>query len=563
MKVSEMKYERIDVDRACETVARLTDRMKKAASGREMADIRNECIEEAKKIQTMSSLCYIRFTLNTLDKFYLAEKEYYDENAPRFSAAAVEFNRAFLSNPHIGETLDLINPNVAKVYELALKIMDEKIIPELVEESRLVTEYDRLMSETMFEYKGRSMPLSVLRKYFDDGNRNVRRESMEVLGKTLSGLSKSLDGIFDKLVHVRADMAKKMGFKSFAEMGDCQMGRYSYGRKEIGKFRRSVATDVTPIIAKHKKAIAEKLGIDKIMLYDNEVCFRNGNPEPVIDSKRMFSAAREMYRDMGKETGEFIDAMLAAEAFDVYAKKGKWGGGYCTSIDSYGQPFILANFNGSSGDVDVLTHEAGHALAYYEMFENGVDYELNLGTMSVAEIHSMAMEFLAWKYTDKFFGKRAEDYKYMHLMSSLTFIPYGTMVDEFQEICYDNPDMTPSERNKEWQKLDIYYRPYLSSDGIPYLEKGTRWQYQMHIYENPMYYIDYCLSQSVAHQILMLTQKDYKTAFDLYMNLLKKGGELPFGELVESVGLKNPLEEGALRSVCGEIDELLGKLAND
>ena len=76
MKVSEMKYERIDVDRACETAARLTDRMKKAASGREMADIRNECIEVAKKIQTMSSLCYIRFTLNTLDKFHLADKEY-------------------------------------------------------------------------------------------------------------------------------------------------------------------------------------------------------------------------------------------------------------------------------------------------------------------------------------------------------------------------------------------------------------------------------------------------------------------------------------------------------
>lgn len=563
MKISEMKYERIDVDRACETVKKLTERMRKAASGREMSEIRNECIEEAKKIQTMSSLCYIRFTLNTSDEFYLGEKTYYDENSPRFSSAAVEFNRAFLSNPHLSEALGLMNPNVAKVYELELGIMDEKIIPELVEESRLVTEYDRLMSETTFEFKGREMPLSVLRKYFDDRDRKIRRASMEALGKTLSGISGSLDGIFDKLVRVRAKMARKMGFKSFAEMGDCQMGRYSYGRKEIGKFRDAVASDVTPLVAKHKKSIAAKLGLDEIMLYDNEICFKEGNPEPILSPKQMFAAAREMYRDMGEETGAFIDSMLAADAFDVYARKGKWGGGYCTSIDDYKQPFILANFNGSSGDVDVLTHEAGHALAYYKMFENNVDYELNLGTMSVAEIHSMAMEFLAWKYMDKFFGKRAQDYKYMHLMSSLTFIPYGAMVDEFQEICYENPDMTPSERNKEWQKLDIYYRPYLSTKGIPYIENGTRWQYQMHIYENPMYYIDYCLSQSVAHQILVRSQKDYKSAFELYMTLLGKGGELPFGQLVQSVGLKDPLGEGALKTACEEIDALLLRLSND
>lgn len=560
MKVKDMKYERIDIDKACAEVSDLAEKMKNAGSGKEMAEIRERSITLSKHIQTMTSLCNIRFTLNTGDEYYLAEKQYYDENLPKLAACGSKFNRAFLHNVHVGEALELMNPNVAKIYELTLRTMDEKIVPDLAEESALVTEYDRLMSETLFRFDGEEMPLSMLRKYFDDADRDVRRKAMETAGKRLARESSALDGLFDKLVKVRSRMASKLGFGSYAEMGDCMMGRYSYGRKEIRIFRDEIENSVVPLVAKLKRKRAAALGIDTIKLYDNEVYFRIGNPEPVIDAKAMFAAAKDIYHDMGEATAKFIDEMLDADAFDVFPRAGKWGGGYCTSVDDYGQPFILANFNGSSGDVDVLTHEAGHALAFYEMFRSGADYELNLGTMSIAEIHSMAMEFFAWKYMDKFFGKRARDYKYMHLFSSLTFLPYGTQVDEFQEICYENPDLTPAERNAVWSELDEKYRPYLTSNGIPYFERGTRWQYQMHIYENPMYYIDYCLAQSVAHSFLALSLRDYDDAFSRYTALVSKAGSLPFSQLVESAGLPDPLKQGALTATTAELAEILQKL---
>lgn len=555
-----MPYERIDIDKACETIKELTGKMKYAASGNEMIRLREQSILLARHIQSMTSLCNIRFTLNTTDEYYLSEKQYYDANLPKLAAEGAKFNKAFLHNEHINEALEKINPNVAKVYELTLKTMDEKIVPDLSEESALVTEYDRLMSETLFRFGREEMPLSMLRKYFDDADREVRRKAMETAGKRLAREASKLDGLFDKLVKVRSRMADKLGFSSYAEMGDCMMGRYSYGRKEIRVFRDEVEKNIVPLVAKLKRKRASQLGISDIKLYDNEVYFRQGNPEPILGAEEMFAAAKEMYHDMGAATAEFIDNMLAADAFDVFPRAGKWGGGYCTSVDDYGQPFILANFNGSSGDVDVLTHEAGHALAFYEMFKGGSDYELNLGTMSVAEIHSMAMEFFAWKYMDKFFGKRARDYKYMHLFSSLTFLPYGTEVDEFQEICYENPDLTPAERNELWKDLDKKYRPYLNANGIPYFERGTRWQYQMHIYENPMYYIDYCLSQSVAHSFLSLSLKNYNDAFARYMKLVSEAGSLPFGELVENAGLPNPLKPGALTSTTSELSDILDKL---
>ena len=57
--------------------------------------------------------------------------------------------------------------------------------------------------------------------------------------------------------------------------------------------------------------------------------------------------------------------MLSSGLFDVLSRDGKASGGYCTSIPDYNSPFVFANFNGTAGDVEVLTHECGHALNSY------------------------------------------------------------------------------------------------------------------------------------------------------------------------------------------------------
>lgn len=179
VKVKDMEYRRADIDAACAEFASAAERVKRASSGRELADIRNEIIALTKHIRTMNSLCYIRFTLNTRDEYYLAEKTYYDENLPKLAATAVGFNKAFLASPHLPVALELMNPNVAKAYELAIKVTDEKIVADMAEEAALVTEYDRLMSEMDFRFRGKRMPLSMLRKYFDDADRDVRRKATE------------------------------------------------------------------------------------------------------------------------------------------------------------------------------------------------------------------------------------------------------------------------------------------------------------------------------------------------------------------------------------------------
>ncbi len=555
-KVSELHYERIGKEDILSAIETHTKQIQTARSGKELAQIRESCLTHVHRYQTMFSLAYVRFTLNTRDAFYSKEKDYYDETTPTVNAAFVKFQKAFLESPHREEAKQYVHPLIFPQYECSIQCTGDGAVPYKIEENKIVTEYTKLMAETLFTFDGEKMPLSALKKYFVDPDRNIRKKAYTVLGNTLAGIGDKLDDIFDRLVKVRTATAKVLGYENYVALGDNIMGRISYNREMLRAFRENVLRDIVPLVAARKADVARSLQIDQMMLYDNETYFPCGNPAPILDAQAMFAAGKEMYHAMGAETGAFFDMMLQTEAFDVFPREGKWGGGYMDSFIDYRQPFILANFNGTSDDVDVLTHEAGHAFAAYMDFCQNHDLDLGLG-METAETHSMSMEFFCHKYMDKFFGKRADDYRYAHLFDALAFLPYGTIVDYFQELVYTHPEMSPAERNALWKKLETQFRPWLSADGIPYLENGTRWQYQMHIYESPLYYIDYCLAQSVALQFYLKSRESYDDAFAAYLRFVKTGATEEFPALVRHAGLRSPFDDGALSDVATETEKLL------
>lgn len=562
MKVSQLPYNRCTIEYIKENMGNAIEKIKNAKSACEVLSARKEYLEVMSEFSTQYSLSNCRYTLNTKDEFYLVEKDYYDEIAPQAEEYSVMYSQAMLESPFRKELEEKLSPVLFKSFEVAAKSMSPAIIPQMQEENRLVTEYSTFMSELTFEYEGKTIPLTILRKYMTDDNRDTRKKAYEVLGNRLSEVADTLDTIFDKLVLVRDEMARAMGYENFVELGYYRMGRLDYDKKMVSKYRENILKDIVPVVTKLKNSIAKKHGIDKFMLYDDCVTVLGGNPKPCHDADGIFEAAKQMYHEMSEDTAKFFDMMLENEAFDVFSREGKWGGGYCTSFDKYKQPFILANFNGTAADVDVMTHECGHAFADYMTADNELK-ELGIGGMETAECHSMSMEFFAWKYIDKFFGQKAKEYKFKHLTDALSFLPYGIIVDYFQHIVYENPSLTPAQRKAEWKKLEETFRPWLCIDGIPYLELGTRWQYQMHIYESPFYYIDYTLAQTIAFQFLLLSLENYDKAFETYFKFLCHGGELMFTQLVKEAGLTSPFEEGALYDIGQKISSLIDKLEQD
>jgi len=556
MKVSQLPYERVTLEHVKAVMEDVIARIRAAESVGEILKAREDYLALLCEYGTNSNLAYTRYTLNTVDPFYIAENTYYDEIGPSVQNYMAQYATALLDSPFRAELEKQLSPVLFQSMEVARKSISPEILEDMVEENKLVREYSDLMSGMEFTFRGETMPRAMLMKYAKDADRDTRRACYEVLGRGLEAHKAELDGIYDKLVHVRDRMAKKMGYKNFVELGYYRMGRLCYDENMVAAFRENILNDIVPVVSRLRTENAKRLGIDAYMFYDDGVIIPGGDPKP-LGKEEIFAAAKTMYHAMGEETAAFIDNMLENEAFDVESRKNKWGGGYCTEFPKFRQPFILANFNGTAGDVDVVTHEAGHALNAWLIMDNRFALDLGCGGMETAETHSMSMEFFAWPYMESFFGEDAEKYKFMHALESFSFIPYGTIVDYFQHIVYENPDMTPDERDAAWLELEKQFRPYLSMEGMPYLEKGTRWQYQMHIYEMPFYYIDYCLAQTAAFQFLLASRDDYHDAFARYLRLSRQGGEKVWTELLAEAGFPSPFEPGSLSELASRVEALL------
>ena len=559
VKISDMEYRRAIKEDVISSIEACLKMVEEAKDYKDLLCAREKYNADSFALGTMVRLAHTRLNLNSKDEFYSGEMDYYNSALPEIQMYDIKFSKAFLSSPYLNEAREHLNPLVITMMELSLKTADERILEEMQTENMLTTEYGKFVSELTYDFRGEKVTLGTLRGYMQDNNRATRKEAYEALGKTLKANGEYIDNLFDKMVKNRHAMAVKLGYESYVDLGYNIMQRTCYDKNMVAVFRENVLNDIVPVVTRLKDAISKKLNLGKMMLYDDNTYSEN-DPKPILDAKGILEAGRQMYHEMSPETSTFIDMMFESDAFDVMPREGKWTGGYMTFFPIYKQPFIFANFNGTTADVDVITHEAGHAFAYYVGAED-MTPELQLGGMETAETHSMSMEFFAWKYIDKFFGDGADAYKYKHLFSALAFIPYGTIVDYFQEEVYKNPNMTPAQRKALWHDLEAKFRPWMSSEGIEYLEEGTRWQYQNHIFQSPFYYIDYCLAQTVAFEFLKLSLENYDEALKTYIAHAKRTGNYGITDLVKLAGLKSPFEKGALHDVAVFCEKLLDSLA--
>ncbi len=548
MKISEIPYKRMEIEQAKVDFNKIFEAFDKAQNADEQIAIYDQYIKLIKDFQTYFSLAYIRFTQNVEDKFYSDEKDYYDKNMPLFSEMAIKFLDKLVKSTFRKELEEKLSPLLFNRYETELMTFNPVIIEDLQEENLVVTEYVKLMSSAKVEFKGETLSITQLNKYKFAKDRQTRKLAFDTHGAFLEKNSATIDRIFDDLVKIRTRMAKKLGYRDYVELAYLIRNRNSYDRKDIADFRNQVLTDIVPAVSKLRKKQKKELGIDKIMIYDDQIVLKDGDPTPKGTPEEIMESGKKMYYLMSELTKEFFDFMLEHDSFDVMARKGKSGGGYCTNLPNFKLPFIFSNFNGTSGDIDVLTHEAGHA--FFEYVSRGRRlFDLQVGSgMETYEVHSMSMEFFAWNYLDLFYDDPTS-YKRNHFASAFGFLPYGTIVDYFQHIMYENPDLTPLERNQVWLDLESKFRPEISYEGVTYFEKGTRWQYQAHIFEHPFYYIDYCLAQTVALNFLVLIGKDRKAAWDKYMEFLKNSS-LKFTDILDKVDIESPFSDGVLKEAA-------------
>ncbi|MDR2599442.1 MAG: M3 family oligoendopeptidase [Oscillospiraceae bacterium] len=556
MKFSQIPYERPDVEKLTTESEALINAVKNAKSAAEVLELHKDFTKTSKNLYTLNALVYIRHTLNTKDEFYDKENDFFDQTGPIFTKMGLGFYSEIVKSPFRAELEKELGHLWFVNAELKLKGFDPKIIEEMQKENALKSKYNKLMASAEFDFDGKKLNLSQLRAYMLSPDREVRQAAYKKRTEFFVKNEKELDEIYDELVKLRHLMAEKLGYNNFVELGYIWQGRNCYDALTVKRFRDQVKSTLVPYVGKLHEQRRKDLGVEKLKYYDEDVYFANGNPTPKGTPEEMFKAGEKMYDELSPETREFFEYMQENELFDVLAKEGKSGGGYCHFLPDYGSPFIFANFNGTSEDIDVLTHECGHALCSY-LSRNIEPIEYMDYTYDIAEIHSMAMEFFTGGWMNLFFKEETDNFLKMQLTSALVFIPYGCMVDEFQHIVYDNPDMTPTERKEAWQKLENEYKPHLDFDGDEFFGKGGHWQRQPHIYERPFYYIDYCLAQTCAVQYRLWMNENLDASWKSYIDLLKKAGTKTFIQVVAEAGLESPFEGKCVEKIVKGVSEIL------
>lgn len=558
MKFKEFKYERPDLE---SFKNRMNKQLILIATGNtlevELTAIKN-VFDLHDEISTQVELVGIRNTLDTTDKFYEKEQEFFDENMPHLQQLEQMFLKKLLESTHREELVKEFGTLIFEKGELAQKTFSPEIIKELQQENKLSTEYSKLLAGAEIKFQGGTYNLSQMRPFMQDKNRETRHQAQLIVSAFFEENEDHIDRIYDDMVKLRHTIAKKLGYENFVQLGYDRFGRTDYNHIDVKGYRDQIFESVVPLVVELTARKAKRLGISEPKSYDLALSFLSGNPTPKGDSTWQVNHAKEMYKEMSPETDEFFNFMLNHDLLDLDAKPGKAGGGYCTYLPTYDAPFIFANFNGTAGDVDVLTHEAGHAFQVYSSRSHIPEYRWP--TMEAAEIHSMSMEFLAWPWIHKFFEEDTDKYLFNHLAGAISFLPYGVLVDEFQHEIYENPELSKAERKALWRKIEKKYLPFKDYGDDAFMEKGTFWYRQGHIFGAPFYYIDYTLAQVCAFQFWVKSQENHQAAFDQYLELCKLGGSKSFVDLVESAKLRNPFKKGVVKDIIAPIKAYLDNI---
>lgn len=551
MKFADISFTRADFDAAARFYASAAERLSAAGSFEEAEAVFLEVEDFSAKFDTALTVANIRHDIDTRDEFYDAEVAYIDEHAPELEEYVQRWQDALLKTPYRAAFEEKYNRVMFLNAEIDARTFSPEIVPELQRENALTTEYSKLLAGAQIPFEGGVYTLSQLTPIKQDADASRRAAAWAAEDAWYAMHAESLDAIYAELVTLRDKMGRKLGHDGYIPLGYDRMQRNCYDKADVERFRAAVVDYIVPIAYSVYETVAKRLGKSLPMGYaECAMWFTDGNARPVGTPEDILEAGRSFYHELSGETAEFIDHMLENGMMDVLSRPGKAGGGYCTTLTAYKTPYIFANFNGTSGDVEVITHEAGHAFASWTS-RDIVPAESSSPSLEGCEVHSMSMEFFAEPWAERFFGADADKFRWQHLADAVTFIPYGTLVDHFQHECYEHPEYTPEQRNAAWSRLAAVYMPWLKpEESLGFYSSGRAWQRQRHIYISPFYYIDYCLAQTVSLEFWAMIKRDKAAAWEKYMAYTRLGGTLTFRELLDRAGLDSPFEPETLKAVA-------------
>jgi len=559
MKFLEYEYKRPNLEELKKDFLLAIDKFQQGKT----LEIQNENLKKIVKLRndflTQSEIAGIRYSIDTRDTFYEAEQDFFDQAMPEYEGLVSTFYKALIKSPFKEDLKKQWGELLFNIAQQQIKTYSDEVLEDLKTENKLASQYTKLLSSAKIPFRGETHTIPQMRPFMMDEDREIRQIAADLVAEFFEANESKFDEIYDKMVKTRHEIAIKLGYENFVDLAYDRLGRTDYNSSQVKVYREAIKSYVVAIAEELRVKQSKRLGLEELKYYDLVISFRTGNARPKGSPEEILEQGKAMYSELSPETTEFFNFMLEHELMDLLSKEGKSPGGYCTFINNYKAPFIFSNFNGTADDIDVLTHEAGHAFQVY-MSKNYELPEYIWPTFEACEIHSMSMEFLTHPWMKNFFGEDTEKYYFNHVNESFTFLPYGVTVDEFQHFVYENPKASPEERKEAWRNCERKYMPSTDYTGNEFLDKGTYWFRQGHIFKDPFYYIDYTLAQICAFQFWKKSEEDSDLAWKDYLALCKKGGSDSFLNLVSEANLNSPFEPETIKEVASFVKKHLDEI---
>ncbi len=211
---SKIEYKRPDMGELKKNLNKLLDQFKKAKNYEEARATFLAYEKASGHFETIYVVASIRNTLDTTDKFYDGEMQFFNRAVAQLMPISKSFTEALLNSPFATRFEREFGRQLFTLAQIDQKTQSTKIISDLIHQGNLENEYKKITAACKTTFRGEEVNFYGLLKHMESADREERKEAYLAWAKLYEDISEKLDHQYDKLIKVRVRMAKKNGIRS-------------------------------------------------------------------------------------------------------------------------------------------------------------------------------------------------------------------------------------------------------------------------------------------------------------------------------------------------------------
>ena len=524
----EMTYVHIDGTDFFADIDALTD-AGQAGDSEDVLRLYDSLYDRFALVNTMSSITYIRNSIDVTDPYWADEMVYCDTLNQQMRDALADACHQVMDGPCGDALAQRVGESAARYFrEYAPKT--ERELELAARETELITQYNAKMAaldQVVFPYQDQDWTLERLRA---EAQTLDRATYNDIYYGIFDAAARDVGEVFRELVSVRTEMARLRGYEDY--------NHYAY--EEL--YDRSYTPEQAQVLLDQAQIICREFlgGLAGSPVSSRPVtCLF-----PLDDQEQMLDV---LHRYVGQVDPVFDESWQRLADYglcDIAAGPSRASGAFTIELPSFGDSaFIYGSRTGSASALETLFHEFGHFTAITLCPDTNLAAGGNC--TDLAEIHSTGLELLSMQFYDELYGEDADTARFNTLSSALSIVTGQSFYAQFEAAVYAQPDMT-------LEQIGLTYDQLLEDYGYGAAGRPNQtWIQVPHFFSSPDYIVSYVAAAMASLQIWAAAEDDWRAGADIYMGILRAGFyDADYFQVLDSVGLASFAQSGTVETVC-------------